>query len=82
MPCVIGAFFGFDEHIININLHGFTYQWSEYLGHHPLISCPCVFQVKRHYIVAVQSMWCNEGCFLHVRRMHRNLMVSREGVHK
>ena len=53
MPCVIGAFFGFDEHIISINLHGFTDQRSEYLGHHPLISCPSVFQAKQHYVVAV-----------------------------
>ena len=47
MLCVIGAFFRFDENIIDINFHRFTYQWSEHLGHNPLISCPCVFQVKR-----------------------------------
>ena len=82
MPRMIGAFFGFDEHIIDIDLHGFTYQWLEYLGHDPLISYPCVFQVKRHYIVVVQSVWRNEGCFLYVRRMHRNLMVPKDGVQK
>ena len=79
---VIGTFFGFDEHIIDINLHGFSYQWLEYFGHQPLISYPCIFQAKRHYIGAIQSVWCDEGYFLHVRRMHRNLMVSREGVQK
>ena len=79
---MIGAFFGFDEHIIDINLHGFTYQWLEYLGHHHLISSPYVFQAKWHYVVAIKSVWCNEGCVLHVRRMHRNLMVSREGIQK
>ena len=82
MPCVIGVFFGFDKHIIDINLHGFTYQWSEYLGHHPLISRPYVFKVKQHYIVAVQSVWWDEGYFLHVGWMHRNIMVPREGVQK
>ena len=75
-------FFTFDEHIIDINLHGFTYQQSEYFSHHPLISCPCVFKAKRHYVVVVQFVWCDEGCFFYVKRMHRNLMVPREGVPK
>ena len=82
MHCVVEAFFGFYEHIININLHGFTYQGSEYPGHHPLISCPYVFKTKRHYIGAVQSMGHDEGCFLRVRQVHRNLMVSGEGAQK
>ena len=78
MHCVVGAFFRFYEHIININLHGFIYQGPKYPGHHPLISCPCVFQTKRHYVVVVQSVGLDEGYFLRVRRVHRNLMVSRE----
>ena len=80
MHYVVGAFFGFYEHIIDINLHRFTYQWSEYLGHHLLISCPCVFQAKRHYIVAVQPVGRDEGCFLHVRWLHKNLVISVEGI--
>ena len=67
MHCVVGAFFGFYEHIIDINLHRFTYQGSEYPGHHPLISCSCVFQAKRNYVVAVQPMGCDEDCFLIIR---------------
>ena len=82
MPCVVEAFFGFYEHIIDINLHGFAYQGSKYLCHHSLIRCPCVFQTKRHYVVAIQSVGRDEGCFLRVRRVHRNLMVSGEGVQK
>ena len=75
-----GRSLDFKKHIIDINLHGFTYQGSEYFGHHPLISCPCVFQTKRHYVIAVKSMERDKGCFLHVKRVHRNLMVSEEGV--
>ena len=82
MPCVVEAFFGFYEHIIDINLHKFTYQGSEYPGHHPLIVCPFVFQTKRHYVVAVQSVGHDEGCFLRIRQVHRNLLVSGEGVQK
>ena len=76
MPCVVGAFFGFYEHIIDINILGFTYQGSEYLGHHPLISFPYIFQAKRHYIVVVRSVGCDEGRFLRVMLVHKNLMVS------
>ena len=76
MPYVVGVFFGFYEHIIDINPHGFTYQGLEYSGHHPLIRYPCVFQTKRHNVVVVQSMGRDEGYFLHVRRVHRNLMAS------
>ena len=82
MPCVIREFFEFDEHIIDVHLHGLNHQWSEYLNHHPLICCPYVFQDKRHYVVAIQSVLCNEGCFLHVMQMQRYLMVSKEGVQK
>ena len=38
------AFFGFYEHIIDINLHGFTYQGSEYPGHHHLKVTPAFFK--------------------------------------
>ena len=82
MHYVIKAFFGFYEHIIDINLHGFTYQGSKNLGHHPLISCPCIFQTKRHYVVAVQSVGRDKGCFLCVKLVYRNLMVSGEGIQK
>ena len=82
MPCVVGAFFIFYEHIIDINLQGFTYEGSKYPRHHPLISYPYVFQTKRHYVVAVQSVGRDEGCFLRVGRVNRNLMVSGEGVQK
>ena len=82
MHCVVGAFFGFYKHIMNINLHIFTSQGLEHPSHHPLISWPCVFQVKRHYVVAVQPLGYDEGCFLCVRRVHRNLVISGDGVQK
>ena len=67
MHCVVGALFGFYEHFIDINLHRFIYQGLEYPGHHPLISYPCIFQAKRHYVVVVQPVGCDEDCFLLVR---------------
>ena len=82
MSCVVRAFFRFFEHIIDINLHGCTYQGLEYPGHHPLISCPFIFQTKQNYVIVVQSVGSDKGCLLRVRRVHRNFMVFREGVKK
>ena len=78
MACVIEVLIGFHEHIIDINLHGFSYQGLKYPDHHPMIHYPSVFHTERHYIVAVQSMWRDEGCFLHVRQMHRNMVSWRK----
>ena len=50
---VIGAFFGLDKHIVDVNLHGLAHQWSKYLGHQPLVGRSNILQAKRHYIVAI-----------------------------
>ena len=50
---VIGAFFGFDKHIVDIDFHGLAYQESKYIGHKPLIGRSGILQAKRHYIVVV-----------------------------
>ena len=31
--CMIGVFFGFDKHIVDINFHGLSHQWLKYLCH-------------------------------------------------
>ena len=79
---MIRVFFGFNKHIVDINFHGLAYQWTKYLCDQSLIGCSCVLQTKRHHIVVVQPVWRNEGRFLRIRRMHRNLVVAGEGVHK
>ena len=79
---MIGVFFGFDKHIVNIDFHGLAHQWLKYLCYQPLIGRSDILQAKRHYIVAVYLVWCNEGCFLHIRWVHRNLVVVGESVQK
>ena len=64
MLCVIEALFEFYKHIIDIDLHGFAQQLSEYLSYQPLISWLDILRTKRHHIVAVQPVRCNEGRFL------------------
>ena len=34
---MIGALLGFDKHIVDIDFHGLSHQWSKYHGHQPLI---------------------------------------------
>ncbi|CAL2277287.1 unnamed protein product [Prunus armeniaca] len=41
-----------DEHVININLHGVTNQWSEYAVHQTLIRSPDVLEAEGHDFVA------------------------------
>ena len=53
MRHVVEAFFGLDEHIVDIDLHGLAYQRSNYLTYQPLISRSDVFQAKRYYIITV-----------------------------
>ena len=79
---MIEAFFGLAKNIVDVDLHGFAHQWSKYFGHQPLIGCSDILQAKRHYIVAVQSVRCNEGLFLYIRRVHGNLVVPRERVQR
>ena len=50
---MIGAFFGFDKHIVDVDFHGLAHQWSTYLDHQPYIGYFDVYQAKRHYIVVV-----------------------------
>ena len=50
---MIEAFFGLDKNIVDVDFHSLTHQWSEYLGHRPLIGRFGILQAKRHYIVVV-----------------------------
>ena len=43
---------------------------------------PCVFQAKRHYLVAVEAPIRYEGYVLLVGWMHEDLIVSGVGIHK
>ena len=79
---VIESFSGFHKHIVDIGFHGIAQQRSEYLSYQSLMGCPSILQSKAHHIITVYPMRCNEGLFLHVKMVHRNLMISREGVQK
>ena len=50
---MIGAFFGFDKHIVDVDFHGLAHQWTKYLGHQPVIGRSDILQTKRHYIVVI-----------------------------
>ena len=77
---MIETLFRFDKHIIDIEFHCLAHKWPEYLCHQSLVGCPGVLESKRHHIVVVQPVWCDEGHFFHIRRKHKNLVVAGEGV--
>ena len=79
---MIGMFFRFDKHIIDIDFHCLSHQWPEYLCHQSLVGCPGALQTKKHHIVAIQPVWGDEGHFFRIRKMHRNQMVAGKGVQK
>ena len=50
------------------------------MGHHALISCPCILKVEWYYVVAVHSCRRYEGHIFRIRREHGDLIVSLVGV--
>ena len=76
MRNVIVCMKGFDEHVINIDLHGLSEFFGEHLIHKSLISCVGVFKAEGHYFVAIGSAICNECNLLAIIRVHHDLVVS------
>jgi len=48
----------------------------------PLVSGSSIFQPNWHHTVMVGASVDDEGCVFLVRRVHQNLVVSREGIHE
>ena len=73
---------GFDEHIVDINLHCFTELFIEHTVHESLVSCAGVFEAEGHYPVAIGPAISNERSLLAIVGIHQNLIVTREGIHE
>ena len=41
-----------------------------------------MLELERNDFVAVQLVWCHEGCLFFIRLEHGDLVVSRENVYK
>ena len=72
--------FSFNQDIVNIYLYCAADQRFEDLRHQSLISGASVFESEWHDFVAIEAMWCYEGCFLFVSRGHGDLVISGEGI--
>ena len=67
---------GFDEHVVDINLHRFTELFREHTVHESLVSCISVFEAEGHYLVAIVSAIGDERSLLAIVRVHHNLVVT------
>ena len=70
------------QHIIYIDFYILPNLWTKHMVNQSLISCPLVFQIEGHHLVAKQALIGNERCLLLVCLVHPYLIVSRESVHK
>ena len=82
MYYVIFCLEGFDEHIVDINLHYFTELFGEHTVHKSLVSCASVFEAEGHYPVAISSAISNECSVFAIVGIYHNLIVTREGIHE
>ena len=41
-----------------------------------------MLELERNDFIAVQPVWCHEGCLFFIRLEHGDLLVSRENVYK
>jgi len=82
MRHVIFRMEGFDEYVVDIDLHSFTELFEEHPVHELLISCAGVFEAEGHHLVAISSAICNKCSFLAIVKVHHNLIVTREGIHE
>ena len=44
----------FNEHVIYVDLHSFSDQFSKYFVHQSLVCCPRIFQTKMHDFIAIK----------------------------
>ena len=73
---------GFYQHVIYIHLHSCAYLLLEHPVHQPLIGSSCILEPKRHHMITIGSLRCDErGLFL-VVWVYTDLVVAGEGIHK
>ena len=61
---ILRLYFSLYHHIVYVDLNIFAQLRFKYLGHHPLISRPCILQSKRHHFVMIIPSRHNESSFL------------------
>ena len=67
---------GFDEHVVDVDLHSLTELFGEHPVHESLVSCAGAFEAEGHYLVAISSAIGNESIFLAIVGVHHNLIVT------
>jgi hypothetical protein len=71
-----------DDHVINVGLHIPSKLLSEDGVYTSLEGSRGISQTKRHYLVTIQPIVSDKGCFVLVFLLKRNLMKSRIGINE
>lgn len=77
---VFCACFAFDDYVINIHFHYLAYQQLKNFHHQPLVCCSYILEPKKHDVVAVQSLRCDESRFLFIQLEHGDVVVLGKGI--
>ena len=72
----------FHDSVVNVNFHSSIDQGLEDLCHQFLISSTSILEPEQHDFVAIQPVWCHEGCLFFIRLEHGDLVVYRESVYQ
>ena len=70
------------NYVIHIVFQLAMHHVMEYGGHHVLISCACIFQLKGHHNAVEVTYGCFESGFLYISWRHLNLIISTKFIHK
>jgi hypothetical protein len=74
--------YAFHQHVIYIHLHVLPDQFSKHLVHQALVSGSGIPQLKRHYLITIQSLIGNEGNLLLIYLVHLYLTVPEKCSHE
>jgi len=69
-----------DDDVIHVYLNIPSNQSVKNLVHEPLICDACVLQPERDDFILKVCLFCHEGSFFFVPRMHSNLVVTRISI--
>jgi hypothetical protein len=68
-------FFGFYQHVIDVDLDISTNLVMEHSVHEPLVGGPCVLQPERHNLVAKKSSTYDKRCLFLIIPVYHYLII-------
>ena len=80
VPHMLGYYLTLYNHIINIDFNASAQLWFKHFSHYPLISKPCIFQIKGHHFVMIVFSGSNKSCLFLIVQYQWYLVISLKGI--